>query len=87
MFDVVPADIDEAAIREAIFEKTAGAEGADIASVLAAEKARVVSVAHPDAFVVGADQVLALGGKIFRNPGALRKRVRTSSCSEAGRTT
>lgn len=71
MFDVVPADIDEAAIREAIFEKTAGAEGADIASVLAAEKARVVSVAHPDALVVGADQVLALGGKIFSKPGSV----------------
>lgn len=70
-FDVVPADIDEAAIREAIFEKTAGAEGADIASVLAAEKARVVSVAHPDALVVGADQVLALGGKIFSKPGSV----------------
>ena len=39
-FDVIPADIDEAAIREALFEKTTGAEGADIASVLAAEKAR-----------------------------------------------
>jgi septum formation protein len=70
-FDVIPADIDEAAIREAIFEKSAGAEGADIASVLAAEKARVVSVAHPDALVVGADQVLALGGKIFSKPGSI----------------
>ena len=70
-FDVIPADIDEAAIREAILEKSAGAEGADIASVLAAEKARVVSVAHPDALVVGADQVLALGGKIFSKPGSI----------------
>lgn len=68
-FDIVPADIDEVAIREAILEKTAGVEGSDIASVLAAEKARVVSVAHPDALVVGADQVLALGGKIFSKPG------------------
>jgi nucleoside triphosphate pyrophosphatase len=70
-FDVVPADIDEVAIREAILEKTAGVEGADIASVLAAEKARVVSIAHPDALVIGADQVLALGGKIFSKPASL----------------
>jgi septum formation protein len=63
--DVVPANIDEAAIRDAILDATTGAEGADIASVLAAEKARLVSETHRDALVVGADQVLALGGKIF----------------------
>ncbi len=71
MFDVIPADIDEVAIREAILEKTAGVEGADIASVLAAEKARVVSILHPGALVVGADQVLALGGKTLSKPGSL----------------
>jgi nucleoside triphosphate pyrophosphatase len=67
-FDVVPADIDEAAIRTAILENTAGAEAGDIASVLAAEKARVVSLANPEALVIGADQVLVLGGKIFAKP-------------------
>lgn len=65
VFDVVPANIDEAAIRDAILDATNGAEGADIASVLAAEKARLVSEMHRDALVIGADQVLALGGKIF----------------------
>jgi septum formation protein len=65
VIDVVPANIDEAAIRDAILDATTGAEGADIASVLAAEKARLVSETHRDALVVGADQVLALGGKIF----------------------
>ncbi|WP_045834772.1 Maf family nucleotide pyrophosphatase [Hyphomicrobium sp. 99] len=70
IFEVIPADIDETAIRDAILEKTSGAEAGDVASVLAAEKARVVSVAHPDALVIGADQVLALGGKIFGKPGS-----------------
>ncbi len=70
-FDVVPAEIDETAIRDAILEQTSGAEGSDIASVLAAEKARVVSVAHPDALVIGADQVLVLGGKIFSKPESI----------------
>jgi septum formation protein len=65
VFDVVPANIDEAAIRDAILDATIGAEGADIAGVLAAEKARLVSEVHRDALVIGADQVLALGGKIF----------------------
>lgn len=65
VFDVVPATIDEAAIRDAILDATTGAEGADIASVLAAEKARLVSEVHRNALVIGADQVLALGGRIF----------------------
>jgi septum formation protein len=65
VFDVVPANIDEATIRDAILDATTGAEGADIASVLATEKARLVSEMHRGALVIGADQVLALGGKIF----------------------
>jgi septum formation protein len=64
-FDVVPAQIDEAAIRTAILEETMGAEASDIASVLAAEKARTVSELNPEALVIGADQVLVLGGKVF----------------------
>lgn len=64
-FDVVPAQIDETAIRTTILEETMGAEASDIASVLAAEKARAVSELHPEALVIGADQVLVLGGKIF----------------------
>ncbi|HML30237.1 MAG TPA: Maf family nucleotide pyrophosphatase [Hyphomicrobium sp.] len=70
-FDVIPADIDEAAIRSNILENTAGAEASDIASVLAAEKARVVSALHPAALVIGADQVLVLGGKIFSKPATM----------------
>jgi septum formation protein len=70
-FDVVPAAIDEAAIRDRILEQTSGAQAADIASVLAAEKARVVSVIHPDALVIGADQVLSAGSKIFSKAESL----------------
>jgi septum formation protein len=65
IFDVIPANIDEATVRDAILDATSEAEAADIASVLAAEKARLVSEAHPEALVIGADQVLALGGRIF----------------------
>lgn len=64
-FDVIPANIDEGKIRDAIVGATANVEGSDIASVLAAEKARLVSIEHPSALVVGADQVLTLGGKFF----------------------
>ncbi|ADJ25066.1 maf protein [Hyphomicrobium denitrificans ATCC 51888] len=65
IFDVIPANIDEGKIRDAIVGATANVEGSDIASVLAAEKARLVSIEHPNALVVGADQVLTLGGKFF----------------------
>lgn len=64
-FDVIPANIDEAKIRDAIVGSTANVEGGDIAGVLAAEKARLVSIEHPNALVVGADQVLTLGGRFF----------------------
>ncbi len=70
-FDVIPADLDEVAIRTHILENTYGSEASDIASVLAAEKARVVSALHPDALVIGADQVLVLGGKIFSKAASL----------------
>lgn len=85
-FEVIPAEIDETAIRDAILEKTSGAEAADVASVLAAEKARVVSSEHRDALVIGADQVLALGPKIFRKPGASVRRANISSCCAGART-
>src|SRR4051794_18734043 len=65
VFDVIPADIDEAAVRAAILERIEGAEAADIATVLASEKARVVSERQRSALVIGADQVLALGGRMF----------------------
>ena len=61
-FDVVPANIDEPAIRDAMTNTKATVE---IAAAIAAKKARTVSELHPDALVIGADQVLALGGKIF----------------------
>lgn len=64
-FDVIPANIDEGKIRDDIVGATANVEGSDIASVLAAEKARLVSIEHPSALVVGADQVLTLGGRFF----------------------
>src|SRR6185312_14497811 len=71
VFDVIPAHIDETAVRDKILDATSGAEAADIASVLAAEKARLVSEAHPQALVIGADQVLALGGRIFAKAESL----------------
>jgi septum formation protein len=70
-FDVVPAAIDEAAVRANILGNTAGATARDIANILAAEKARAVSLLRPEALVIGADQVLVLDGKVFAKPADL----------------
>ena len=63
-FEAVPAEVDERAIQQAsgLIAPT------DIAALLAREKSLSVSVQRPDRFVVGADQTLALGPKLFSKP-------------------
>lgn len=70
-FDVVPADIDEDAFTLAMTSESDFVEAADIARALAAEKALAISRAHPDALVVGSDQVLALGRRLFSKASSL----------------
>ena len=63
-FEAVAADIDERAIQHA-----SGLKSPDkIAELLAREKAAAVSSHRPDQFVVGADQTLALGERLFSKP-------------------
>lgn len=64
-FTVVPARVDEAAIRDALAADCSEIDPGDLAEVLARAKAEEVSGRHPDALVIGADQVLALEGEIF----------------------
>lgn len=63
-FEAIAADIDERAV-----QKQSGllAPG-EIASLLAREKARRVSVQKPGRYVIGADQTLALGDRLFSKP-------------------
>lgn len=63
-FESDPADIDERAIQASSGLSAAG----DIAGLLAREKARSVSSRRPARFIVGADQTLALGTRIFNKP-------------------
>jgi septum formation protein len=65
---VVPADVDEAAIRAALMAESDCIEPDMVAGVLARAKAEAVSARHPDALVIGADQVLALGSRLFEKP-------------------
>jgi septum formation protein len=63
-FEAVPAEIDERAV-----ELASGLSlPAEIATLLAREKAVSVSLRHPGQFVVGADQTLALGERVFNKP-------------------
>jgi septum formation protein len=66
-FIVEPPDLDEAAMRQAI-----SGEGSlsphDVAEVLARAKAEALSNLAPEAFVIGGDQVLALGETIYAKP-------------------
>ncbi len=63
-FDAVPADIDERSV-----QKNSGLTApGEIAGLLAREKASFVSSNNPGRHVVGADQTLALGNRMFSKP-------------------
>jgi len=60
-FEAVPADIDERSV-----QKNSGLSApGEIAGLLAAEKALFVSSRNPGRYIVGADQTLALGARLF----------------------
>ncbi len=63
-YEAVPADIDERAVQRDSGLSTPG----EIAGLLAREKALLVSSQMPGRFVVGADQTLALGNRLFSKP-------------------
>ena len=58
--------VDEATIRDALVAE--GAHPRDIADALAEMKARKVSEKHPEALVLGCDQVLSLDRQTFAKP-------------------
>jgi septum formation protein len=63
-FEAVPADIDERTIQQ----KSGLLKPGEIAALLAQEKTLFVSAKMPDRYVVGADQTLALGQRLFSKP-------------------
>ena len=63
-FEAVPADIDERSVQN---NSGLSAPG-EIAGLLAREKACFVSLKNPGRYVVGADQTLALGSRLFSKP-------------------
>lgn len=64
--DTAPTRIDEDSIRASLVAQ--GALARDIADKLAEAKAIKTSQKHPNALVIGADQILECEGKIFAKP-------------------
>jgi len=67
-FEALPADLDERAIEQTLWIDDKAPDPLDVAMLLAMAKAEHVSRQHPDAYVIGADQVLALDNEIFEKP-------------------
>jgi septum formation protein len=63
-FETVPADIDEREVQHASGLSAPG----DIAALLARQKGLAVSLHQSGRFVVGADQTLARGARLFTKP-------------------
>ena len=76
-----PADVDERAVEAANGPRAA----AEVAALLAGEKARVVAARRPGRLVLGADQTLALGERRFSKP-ADRAAARAQLAALRGRT-
>jgi septum formation protein len=70
-FDVVPAAVDEATIRETLLGDNAAVDPVDVAEVLARAKAEAVSRDRPDRLVIGSDQVLARESRLYGKPADL----------------
>lgn len=68
-FTVDVAAVDEATVKESM--QAEGAAARDIADTLAELKAMRISRRHPDALVIGADQILGLGREMFDKPDGM----------------
>ncbi|KQI73574.1 septum formation protein Maf [Loktanella sp. 5RATIMAR09] len=65
-FTISVARIDEDAVRASLLAESASPR--DIADTLAELKSQRVAARHPDALVIGCDQILALGPRILNKP-------------------
>jgi septum formation protein len=70
-FRAVAPEVDEADLKQSLASARPPAGASDVAAALARAKALAVSAHTPSALVIGADQVLALGGELFDKPGNL----------------
>ncbi len=62
-FEALPSQVDEAALKSCV-----GGPPEALAAALAQAKAQAVSALHPEALVIGGDQLLVCGGTIYDKP-------------------
>ncbi|CVI56842.1 Maf-like protein [Agrobacterium leguminum] len=65
-FSAIPADIDERALDEQL--ERDGASPEEVALELAKAKALAVGALYPEALVLGCDQTMALGARVYHKP-------------------
>jgi septum formation protein len=70
-FEALSADIDERAIEAKL--EAMSATPLDVARALAVEKAKALSQLHPDALVIGCDQTMSLGDRVYHKPGDMQE--------------
>jgi len=70
-FSAVAPGVDEAILKRDLGAQIPPAGASDVAAALARAKAQAISAHIPSALVIGADQVLELGGELFDKPGDL----------------
>jgi septum formation protein len=68
----IPPRVDESAFKRA-FGQEGGADACKLANALAAAKAQAVSLRHPRALVIGADQILLFDNRYFDKPKDLKE--------------
>jgi septum formation protein len=84
-FGIAPADVDERGLRDAAIARDAALSPGALALILARAKAEEVAARHPEAIVIGADQMLALDGQLFEKPKDMTE-ARTHLLAMRGRT-
>lgn len=70
-FTAITSCVDETVVRETLTANGQAVEAGDMAEILARAKAEDVSARHPEAVVVGADQVLSCDGEVFSKPASM----------------
>jgi septum formation protein len=70
-FEVIPADVDERAIRDRLLASNGDVPRSQIAEALARAKAERVSADHQGPLVIGSDQILELGAEMLEMPASL----------------
>ncbi|MGC6475993.1 MAG: Maf family protein [Parvibaculales bacterium] len=66
-FEVVPSGVDEDELKAEISDLHA------LARALAVAKAKTVSATRPEAFIIGADQIMQCAGRVFDKPSSMQE--------------